>query len=182
MKTILETERLILKEISLNDLDDMFQLYTNEDVLRYTGEKITNSIEEMKKAILVRINNYQKYGYGRWATYLKENNQFIGWAGLAYLPEFDEIDLGYRFFPKYWGKGFATEASKAILEYGFEELKLSRIIAIAMKGNKASIRVMEKIGMSFDKLAPYEPGGKDEVWYECDKKLWIENKNFTSGI
>ena len=79
---------------------------------------------------------------------------FVGWAGLAYLPEFDEIDLGYRFLPEYWGKGIATEASHAILAYGFEELKLSRIIAIALKEHSASIKVMEKVGMEFDKFAP----------------------------
>jgi RimJ/RimL family protein N-acetyltransferase len=102
--------------------------------------------------------------------------QFVGWAGLAYLPEFDEIDLGYRFLPKYWGGGYATEVSRAILTYGFNKLELRRIIAIAMKENKASIRVMEKIGMEFDKFAPYEFEGEDVVWYWCDKKLITKNK------
>ena len=78
--------------------------------------------------------------------------------------------------PKYWGGGFATEVSHAILKYGFNKLELRRIIAIAMKENKASIRVMEKIGMEFDKFAPYEPEGEDVVWYWCDKKLITKAK------
>lgn len=170
MKKILETERLLLREITLNDKEALFQLHTDPAVQKYTGEPLVESIEEMERAIQTRISDYVKYGYGRWATFLKEEMQFIGWAGLAYLPEFDEIDLGYRFSPQYWGKGYATEASRAILTYGFDALKLERIIAIAMKGNGASIRVMEKVGMAFDKYAPYEPGGEDVVWYWCDKK------------
>ncbi|NNL38321.1 MAG: GNAT family N-acetyltransferase [Flavobacteriaceae bacterium] len=131
----------------------------------------------MKKAIELRIMNYKKYGYGRWATVLKSGKQFVGWAGLAYLPEFDEVDLGYRFLPEYWGSGLATEASNAILNYAFDVLKLDKIVAIAMKENKASIRVMEKVGMEFDKLAPYEPGSENAVWYWCDKKLIAKNKS-----
>ncbi|WP_106794868.1 GNAT family N-acetyltransferase [Aquimarina sp. Aq78] len=176
MKTLIETERLLLKEITLDDKEEMFQLHSNFDVQKYTGEPLVESIEEMEQAIQTRIYDYKKYGYGRWATFLKNGMQFVGWAGLAYLPEFDEIDLGYRFSPKYWGMGFATEASHAILRYGFDKLELRRIIAIAMKENIASIRVMEKVGMEFDKFAPYEVEGEDVAWYWCDKKLIARNK------
>jgi RimJ/RimL family protein N-acetyltransferase len=176
MKTLIETERLLLREISLNDKEQMFQLYTNADVHKYTGDPLVESMEEMEQAIQTRIKNYKTYGYGRWATFLKNDMRFIGWAGLAYLPEFDEIDLGYRFLPNYWGKGFATEASHAILSYGFDKLNLKRIIAIAVKEHKASIKVMQKVGMEFDKFAPYEPGGEDVAWYWCDKELILKNK------
>lgn len=182
MKTLIETERLLLREITLNDKEEMLQLHSNSDVQKYTGEPLVESIEEMERAIQTRINNYEKYGYGRWATFLKNGMQFIGWAGLAFLPEFDEIDLGYRFSPKYWGMGLATEASHAILTYGFDKLELERIIAIAMKENKASIKVMEKAGMEFDKFAPYEPGGEDAVWYWCDKKLLSKNKRLLKPL
>lgn len=173
---MIETERLLLRKITMDDKEDMFQLHTNAAVQKYTGEPLVESMEEMEQAIQTRIKDYEKYGYGRWATFLKNEMQFVGWAGLAYLPEFDEIDLGYRLSPKYWGMGFATEASHAILTYGFDALELSRIIAIAMKENKASIRVMEKVGMKFDKFAPYEPGGEDVAWYCCDKKFIAKKK------
>jgi len=175
MKALIETDRLWLREITLDDKAEMFRLHSNADVQEYTGEPLVESMEEMEQAIQTRVFDYEKYGYGRWATFLKNGNQFIGWAGLAYLPEFDEIDLGYRFLPKFWEMGFATEASHAILKYGFEKLELERIIAIAMKDNKASIRVMEKVGMEFEKFAPYEPGGEDVVWYCSDKKIRTEN-------
>ncbi|MDT0554575.1 GNAT family N-acetyltransferase [Patiriisocius hiemis] len=175
MKPLIETERLLLQKISLDDKEEMLRLHSNPEVQMYTGEPPVASIEEMEAAIHARIKDYKKYGYGRWATFIKNEMQFIGWAGLAYLPEFDEIDLGYRFLPEYWGMGFATEVSRAILKYGFDTLKLKRIIAIAMKENVASIRVMEKVGMEFDKFAPYEPGGEDVAWYWSNKEL-IERK------
>lgn len=177
MSIIIETERLILREITLEDKEALLKLHADPVVQKYTGEPVVKSMEEMTKAIEGRIVNYKKYGYGRWATILKSGNQFVGWAGLAYLPEFDEIDIGYRFMPEYWGMGIATEASHAILAYGFDTLQLNRIIAIALPENKASIRVMEKIGMEFDKFAPYEPGSEDATWYWCDKKLIASGEN-----
>jgi ribosomal-protein-alanine N-acetyltransferase len=173
---LIESDRLLLRKITLDDKDDLFKLHSNLAVQKYTGEPVVESVEEIETAIRARINNYKKYGYGRWAVILKNEMQFIGWAGLAYLPEFDEIDLGYRFLPEYWGAGIATEASRAILTYGFDTLKLKKIIAIAMKEHKASIRVMEKVGMEFDKFAPYESGSQDAAWYWCNQKGIIKNK------
>ncbi len=173
---IIETERLILREIVLTDAEDMLRLHSNQQVQKYTGEDIITSLEEIHSKIKEKSADYVNHGFGRWATILKDGMQFTGWAGLAYLPEFDEIDLGYRFLPEYWGVGIATEASHAILTYGFDNLHLKKIIAIAMKENKASIRVMEKVGMQFDKFAPYEPGGPDFVWYWCDKQLITKNE------
>lgn len=172
MEFLIETERLLLREITLEDKEQMFLLHSNPEVQKYTGEDPITSIEIMEEAIRDRVEWYKKYGYGRWGTFLKDGMQFIGWAGLSYLPEFDEIDLGYRFLPEHWGKGYATEASEAILQYGFENLGLKRIIAIAMKENPASIRVMEKVGMKFEKYAPYDPCGDDVAWYYCDRKIF----------
>lgn len=165
---LIETERLYLREISFDDKFELLELHSDPLVQKYTGEAVVKTIEEIELAIQERIDNYKKYGYGRWATFLKDGMQFIGWAGLAYLPEFDEIDIGYRFLPKYWGLGYATEASEAILDYGFNTLGLKRIIAIAMKENEASFRVMQKIGMEFYKIGPYEEGSKDAIWYSCE--------------
>jgi RimJ/RimL family protein N-acetyltransferase len=174
---IIETERLILRELVPADAEDMLWLHSNHQVQKYTGENLITTLEDIYGKIKEKTNDYKKHGYGRWATILKNGNQFVGWAGLAYLHEFNEIDLGYRFLPEYWGAGIATEASRAILTYGFDKLQLKRIIAIAMKENKASIRVMEKVGMQFDKYAPYEPGGEDFAWYWCNKELITNNKN-----
>lgn len=175
MGTIIETERLILREITLDDAEEMYKLHAHPEVQKYTGEPVVKSIDEIKDAIETRKIDYKKYGYGRWATILKSENKFVGWAGLAYLPEFDEVDIGYRFLPEYWGMGIATEVSQEILNYGFEVIKLKKIIAIALQENKASIRVMEKIGMQFDKIAPYDEEITDAVWYRCEKDVVSKN-------
>ena len=166
MQPIIETPRLLLREITISDTSAMLRLHSNPKVQQYTGDPIIKSKAAMETAIKERINNYKKYGYGRWATILKEDNSFIGWAGLDYLFEIDEIDLGYRFLPEYWGQGFATEACTGILGYGFNQLKIKKIIALAFKENLASIRVMEKIGMVFYQQAPFDRCGPDVVWYK----------------
>ena len=176
MPELLETKRLLLRQITLADTEDMYRLHSHPEVQKYTGEAPIASMEAMEEAIQARVGNYAKYGYGRWATILKDSGEFIGWSGLAYLPEFDEIDVGYRFLPEFWGKGLATEATNAILDYTFDTLQIQRIIAIAMKENKASIRVMEKVGMAFEKYAPYEPGSVDVAWYWCDREMIAKNK------
>ena len=173
---IIETERLILREMVIDDAQDMLRLHSNHQVQKYTGEVVITSLEEIRNKIKEFQSRDENRGFGRWVTILKKGKQFVGWAGLAYLPEFDEIDLGYRFLPEYWGLGIATEASRAILTYGFDSLKLTKIIAIVMKENKVSIKVMEKVGMEFDKFAPYELGSEDAVWYWCDKKHITKNK------
>ena len=167
---ILETERLILREMVPSDAEDMLRLHSHPKVQLYTGEQTIVTFEGIQDKIREKTDEYRKYGYGRWVTILKDGMQFVGWAGLSYLPEFDEIDLGYRFLPEFWGRGLATEVSRAILNYGFEELKMERIIAMAMEENKASIRIMQKVGMQFEKLAPYEPGSIDVVWYSLSRQ------------
>ncbi|MDP6685064.1 MAG: GNAT family N-acetyltransferase [Candidatus Marinimicrobia bacterium] len=177
MKNILETDRLLLREISKDDYEGLFQLHSDPIVQKYTGEPPVKTISEIINGTKERtFKDYKTHGFGRWAVIVKSTDQFTGWAGLKYLPEFDEIDLGYRFLPEFWGKGIATEASKAIIKYGFEILKIEKIIAVAMVGNTASIKVMEKAGMIFDKKAPYEEGAEDDIWYKIEKKYYNNTK------
>lgn len=168
--TPLETERLILRKFTLDDVDAVFEFGANEEIHKYTGDQMLKSKEEV--AALIRnvwFEDYKKYGYGRLATIYKPDNKLIGFAGLKYLPEFDETDLGYRFLPHYWGKGLATEASKAILDYGFEQLGIKRIIAIAMPENIGSWKVLEKVGMQFYKIDGYDGDGGAYKWYKLER-------------
>ena len=108
--------------------------------------------------LLQQRPQFQQYKMGRFATTLKDGT-FLGWCGLRYFPETKEVDLGYRFHRRFWGQGFATEAATAALKYGFENLGLQRIIAKAMPENTASLKVMQKLGMTFRGLIkdPCEP-------------------------
>ncbi|WP_196889253.1 GNAT family N-acetyltransferase [Aureivirga sp. CE67] len=147
MKKILETNRLILREFSVSDAENMFLLNEDLEVLKFTGDIPFDNIEKAK-TFLENYDQYSKNGYGRWAVVLKENNEFIGWCGLKFNEE-NYTDIGFRFFQKHWNKGFATEAAKATLDYGFETLKLDEIIGRVATENFASIKVLEKLGMHF---------------------------------
>lgn len=170
-KTIIETDRIILRRFTLDDAEDVFAYGANSEVNRYTGTPNLKNVNEARSIITdVNFSDYEKYGYGRFAVYHKADKKVIGFAGLKYLPEYDESDIGYRFLPEYWGQGIATEVSIPLVRYAFEKLDLERIIGIAMKDNIASWRVLEKIGLRFWKIDEYDGDGGDHRWYKLEKK------------
>jgi len=172
MSTIIETERLILRQFNLNDFEAVYEFGSNEEVQKYTGNKNLESHTKAKELIKnVFLQDYKKYGYGRWATIFKPDNKLIGFAGLKYLPEMDETDIGFRFLPEYWNKGIATEASLEIIKYGFEKLNVKRIIGIAMPDNIGSCKVLEKIGLKFYKVDEYEGDRGSYNWYKIERNL-----------
>ncbi len=148
MKPILETNRCYLRELSINDAQHFYDLNTDEEVIKYTGDKAFDNVFEAK-SFLENYNQYELYGYGRWAVIDKSNNEFLGWCGLKYSPDLDEVDLGFRFFRKYWNQGYATETAKACIDYGFNQLQLTKIVGRAMELNVGSVKVLEKTGMTF---------------------------------
>jgi len=166
MKFIIETDRLLLREFILDDTEKFYQLNLNPNVIKYTGDAAFKSIEEAK-LFLENYNDYKVNGYGRWAVINKESNEFIGWCGLKYGELENETDIGFRFFEEEWNKGYATESAAACLKYGFEALKLKRIIGRAMKENTASIKVLEKIGLVYETDCIFD--NKEAVIYKIEK-------------
>ena len=170
MNIVKETERLILREFDISDAQTFYELNLDEEVMRYTADKVFASVDE--SAYLIRnYKEYKKNGYGRWTVVLKESNEILGWCGLKYIESVQEVDLGYRLHKKYWNKGFATEASKASLAIGFEQYGLDLIVGRTMKENAASIKVLEKTGMTYWKDFDFEehPG----VYYRIYKKDYL---------
>ncbi len=165
------TERLYMRPILWEeDAQHLYDLNQDPDVIKYTGDPPFQSIEETKQ-FYKNYKQYEKYKLGRFSTFIKEDMTFIGWCGLK--QEDGYIDLGYRFLKKYWGKGYATESSKASLKYGFEELGLNRIVAHALKANPASIQVMKKVGMCYEKDVEYE--GQEAVQYHIDRRVYFNS-------
>lgn len=146
----LETERLLLRELNISDVEAFFRLNENPNVIKYTGDKSFSNKEEAVK-FLEDYDAYSKFGMGRWAVVSKLDNSFLGWCGLKCDSESNEIDLGFRFFEEHWGKGYATEASKVCLKYAFEVLELENLVGRVMSENLPSIRVLEKLGFKFEK-------------------------------
>jgi ribosomal-protein-alanine N-acetyltransferase len=144
----IETERTILRNLTSNDAADFYVLNLDKEVLKYTGDRPFENVQTAKN-FLINYDQYEKYGVGRLAVIEKATLKFIGWCGLKYNPDKDEYDMGFRFYRDYWNKGFATETAKRCLDYGIKELGIQRIVGRAMKDNIASIKVLEKIGMTF---------------------------------
>lgn len=165
---VIITERLELREFDPSEAKFYFDLNNDPEVMRYTGDVPFNSVEEAK-LFLENYDHYDLHGFGRWSVYLRDSEILLGWCGLKQLDE-ETIDLGYRFFRKYWNKGYATEAAQACIKYGFLELKLNQIVGRTAKENKASVKVLEKVGMNFWKEAPCE-GIENSIYYR------IENSN-----
>jgi [ribosomal protein S5]-alanine N-acetyltransferase len=151
MKRILETERLYLREFVLSDAQLLIDLNDNPNVVRYTGDGPVESLEKARDILQNTIFPQYPNKLGRWAVHLKTDDTFIGWSGLKYIEQLNEIDLGYRFFEQHWGKGYATESAKAILAYGFNALNLQEIVGRAAIDNVNSVKVLEKVGMKFEK-------------------------------
>lgn len=173
MKQILETDRLVLRELNRDDAKIFYELNQNQNVIKFTGDKPFRDVSEAK-AFLENYKEYQTNGCGRWAVIAKSSNEFLGWCGLKYDKELDETDIGFRFFEKHWNKGFATESAKACLNYGFEKLHLKFIVGRAMKENTASIKVLEKIGMSYEKEFSFDL--HEGLIYRIENKVCPQTK------
>jgi RimJ/RimL family protein N-acetyltransferase len=172
-KTILETERLIMRPFQMGDEASILEFSSNPKTQEHTGDILRTTLDEAIGLIQnVWLSDYEKYGYGRFAVIYKPDKKLIGFCGFKYLPELNETDLGYRFLPEYWGMGIATESSIKMLEYGFSVLKLSNVIGTVFPQNKASSNVLKKLGFTYKGLKRY-PGEDilgDLEWYSLSKE------------
>jgi RimJ/RimL family protein N-acetyltransferase len=148
------------------DGESAYLLNSDPDVIRYTGDRAFESIEQASE-FLAKYDHYSKYGFGRWAVINKNTHAFVGWCGLKYTADKKEFDIGYRLHKKFWNMGFATESATPCISLGFEKFNMPSIVGRAMKQNGASIRVLEKIGLKYwkDDLCD----GKDGVIYKIDR-------------
>lgn len=181
MKIMLETDRLILRELLPTDIDDLFELDSNPIVHKYLGNRPVKTKQEAETNIQSIIDQYKDRGIGRWAAIEKSTGDFIGWSGLKLnIGEKDSLngkqnfyDIGYRFIPRYWGKGYATESATVILDYGFKVKKYETIAGIALVDNIGSNKVLRKIGLQYIEDFDYE--GTKASWYELKLKDYEKN-------
>jgi RimJ/RimL family protein N-acetyltransferase len=149
---IIETDRLLIRPFTMDDIEPAHAMNLDTEVSKYTGDGGVVSLKETERRIIQDVlGDYRKHGYGRLAVVLKKENIFIGFTGLKYLEDMDEVDLGYRFMSKYWGQGIATEAARACVKFGFEAMELKKIIAMVLPENLGSIRVLEKLNFEYEK-------------------------------
>jgi [ribosomal protein S5]-alanine N-acetyltransferase len=152
----LNTKRLILRAFETSDVDPLFQILAEEEVLRYFPNPKSPPREKVDRLIQNQLEQWEQYGYAWWAVTLASSGELIGWCGLQFLPETGETEVGYLLGKPWWGKGYATEAASASLNFAFQDIHhLDEIIALVHPDNQASIHVIEKIGLHFVDIASY---------------------------
>jgi RimJ/RimL family protein N-acetyltransferase len=169
MNLILETKRLILREMLPSDAEALFEMDSNPNVHKYLWNKPLTSIDQVYEYIEKVRNQYLENNIGRFVVVLKETNELVGWAGLKYNTEMVNnkihfYDIGYRLNEKFWGNGYASEASYAWLDYGFNVMKIKIMEAAAHTDNIASNIILQKIGLKI--TDSYLEDGIFWNWYE----------------
>ncbi|MBW4446309.1 MAG: GNAT family N-acetyltransferase [Spirirestis rafaelensis WJT71-NPBG6] len=167
----IETVQLKFRHFTAEDFDDLFRLYTDPEVMKYLSPRTK---EQTQASLSKDIQHWQEHNFGMWAVIDKQSSKIIGRCGLGFLDNTSEVELGYVFDKSYWNMGLATEPSKATLKYGFEEVKLERIVAIAKPENIASVCVIEKVGMKYEKNAHHY--GVDVIYYAVSRGEWQSDK------
>ena len=166
MGIILETDRLILRTWAYQDVDAAFRIWGDAEVMRFVGKPF-ESLEVAHTALGNAIAAQERYGFCLWAAVEKSSEKVIGCCGFHPYENGTALELAYHFIPSSWGRGYATESAAACVKYGFEGLNKPKIVAFAHPDNAASDRVLEKVGMRYKGLVPYE--GTEEKLYELKR-------------
>lgn len=150
--TVLQTGRLALRRLTAGDAPFIRALLNEPSWIRYIGDRGVRSDDDAR-AYLVKgpLAMYERHGFGLWLCEDKSTREALGICGLVKRDTLEDVDLGFAFLPRFWGQGFAHEAAAAVLDYGREVLELDRIVAITSPDNAASIRLLEKLGLRFEK-------------------------------
>lgn len=143
----IETTRLRLRPASLDDLETWHAI--SRDAEQAWFGETRSTLEDARAGLEKQARSQERHGFSLWAVELRQTGEMIGATGLRHLAEGPEIEVGYRFLERCWGNGYATEAARAAIAFGFDELGLERIVAVTLPSNRASRRVMEKCGLSF---------------------------------
>jgi RimJ/RimL family protein N-acetyltransferase len=161
--TVIETERLILSHLHTDDSEFIFHLLNTPTWLKFIGDRGIKNLEDAKNYILNGpVKSYIDNGFGLFITKLKKENIPIGICGLIKRDTLADIDIGFAFLPEFTGKGLGYEAAAATLQFGRDQLRLKRIVAITVKENIISINLLKKIGLQLEKTMRME-GDEEEL-------------------
>jgi len=162
MSTI-ETERLILRELTVDDAPFMLDLLNQPSFIQFIGDRNVRTLDDARQFILTRyLDDYERLGFGVYLTLLRENQIPIGICGLIKRDGLDDVDIGYAFLPQYWAQGYASESTSAVLAYARNTLGIRRILGITTPDNTGSIRVLEKAGLKFERMIQL-PGDETQL-------------------
>jgi RimJ/RimL family protein N-acetyltransferase len=150
---VLETERLVIRHLSDDDAEFMLELLNDTAFIQNIGDRKIRSLDGARAYIQNGpVASYAKHGFGLYLVQLKETGESMGICGLIRRDQLDDVDIGYAFLPKFWSRGYAIESARAIKQYAHDVIGVKRMVAITDPNNEASIHVLEKLGMKFEKM------------------------------
>ena len=162
MNTILETERLTLCRLTIADAAFILELLNDSAFLRFIGDRGVRNLEDARGYIINGpMDSYKQHGFGLYLAQLKDGSLPAGICGLLKRESLEDVDVGFAFLPQFRGKGYAYESAAAVLAYGRSALGMDRIVAVTAPDNHASINVLEKLGMHFEKLFRWPDDGQE---------------------
>lgn len=165
----LETGRLSLRRFEIDDAPCVVELLNQPSFIRNIGDRgVRNDADARRYLRDGPMAMYDKFGFGLWRASRRADGAFVGMCGLLKRDILPDVDVGYAFLPEHWGQGYASEVAGACLELGARRFGLKRIIGVVSEHNVASIRVLEKIGMRFDRMYPMHPDEPDVRLYGRD--------------
>ena len=159
----LETERLQLRQLTLEDAPFILELLNEPSYIQNIGDRGVRTLDDARAYLRdVPLASYAKNGFGLLMVELKDSGEALGMCGLIKRDTLPDVDIGFAFFPRYWGRGYAFEAAAAVLAYGREVMKLERVVGVVSPGNTGSSNVLRKLGLRFERMITW-PGDGSEV-------------------
>ena len=166
---VLETKRLILRHFCIDDAGFIIRLLNEPSFIRYIGDKGVRTGEDAKQYLLSGpIDSYDRFGYGLNMVELKESGEPIGMCGLVRREDLDDADIGFALLEQHWSQGYAAESAEAVMRQARETLNLQRIVAIVAPDNHSSIRLLEKIGLTFERMIRRGDDNKELKFFVSD--------------
>lgn len=173
-----ETERLRIRLFRDSDLDRLDEIHSDPVSMRYMG--LVRTRDETREKIRAYIDDFPKNGFTMWALESKDDGDLVGRAGLSFLDGTEEIEVGYLIDRKLWGRGLATEAARACVHFGFEEVGLEWIVGIVQPPNKASLRVLRKLGFVYLRDDHYY--NADVLYHRLERSRWRSRSRHRRGV
>jgi len=159
---VLETGRLVLRRLSMDDAPFLLELLNEPSFLRYIGDKGVRTEADARRYVeMGPVASYERFGFGLWRVELKESGEAIGMCGLLKRDALPDVDVGFAFLPRHWSKGYAFESASAVVAHARNAFGLKRVVAITSPDNVASIRLLEKLGFRFERMARVPEDGPE---------------------
>src|SRR5262245_49778732 len=166
---VLETDRLNLRWLSIDDAEFILDLLNEPSFLRFIGDKGVRTLDDARDYILNGpVDMYNRFGFGLYLTELKDGGVPIGICGLIKRDNLEDVDIGFAFLPRFWAKGYAYESASAVMAYGKDILGLNRIVAITSPDNHASAKLLEKLGLQFERMVRLSENAEEVELFASD--------------